>query len=318
VKYVVALTVNGLPYTWSFTVGAFAVATCSGATLTPDKASPQMAGTNVTFTATSTGCPTPQYRYYLQAPGGVWTVVRDYGVASWTWNTSGLASGSYLVDVWVRDSASGADYQAYQLMQFTIGAGCGGLVLTSDRASPQQVDYGVTFTATSSGCGNPEYLFYARTPAGAWTLMRGWGGATWAWDTSTVSSIGDYLVDVWVRPAGSGTGAQAYLLLPFTLTSRVCTLSAMSPNLASPQVHGAVVTFTATSAGCARPEFLYYLKGPGANAGWTVVQGYGGPAWTWSTAGVASVGTYQVDIWVRAVGSGVAEQGAAVISYTLT
>jgi hypothetical protein len=125
VKYVVALTVNGAPYTWSFTVGPFITSTtpCTSVGLTSDKASPQNPGSAITFTATSTGCPNPQYLFYLQSPNGAWTIARNYGGPTWTWNTSSAAPlGTYVVNVWVRDTGSGVAVQVNPLMPFTLGS----------------------------------------------------------------------------------------------------------------------------------------------------------------------------------------------------
>lgn len=320
VKYAVSLTVNGAAYSWSFTVGPFVTSTtpCTTAGLTSDIGSPQNPGSVVTFTATSTGCPNPQYLYYLQSPDGAWTIARGYGGGTWAWNTSGLALGNYLVDVWVRDAGSGAAYQALHLLPFTLGsiAACTGAGLTADRTSPQQIDFPITFTASSTGCPNPEYLYYLASPGTGWALARGYGGPTWVWDTTTLATIGTYTVDVWVRAVGSGGAYQTLLLSSFIITNRVCSTAGLTSDKASPQAHGAVITFTATSAGCARPEYLFYLSSPGT--GWAVARGYGGPTWAWSTAGVASIGPYIVDVWVRAAGSGAPYQTVQVIPYTLT
>jgi hypothetical protein len=73
VTYVVALTVNGLPYTWTFTVGPFVPPVyCTGvaATLAPPTQAP--AGTPVVFTATAVGCPNPRYRFWVAPPNGPW------------------------------------------------------------------------------------------------------------------------------------------------------------------------------------------------------------------------------------------------------
>jgi hypothetical protein len=196
---------------------------------------------------------------------------------------------------------------------------CTGATLNSDKASPQQVDFKVTFTARATPCLNPEYLFYLKLPSGVWTIARSYGGPTWAWDTSRVASIGNYLVDVWVRSVGSGAAYQAYQLLPFTLTNRVCTAAGYTPDKFSPQQHGVVITFTSSSASCARPEYLFYLRTPGplGTGTWAVVQGYGAKTWVWNTGGVPTTGVYTVDVWVRAVGSGVAKQASYANTYWL-
>ena len=320
VTYKVNLTVNGAPYAWSFTVGPFITShtPCTSVGLGSDKASPQNPGTAITFTATSTGCPNPQYLYYLQDPSGAWNLVRGYGGPTWTWDTSTWAAGNYVVNVWVRDTGSGVDVQVNHLLAFTVAPSCTAVGLTPDKPSPQQVDNTITFSATSSGCLNPEYLFYLQSPNGAWTLMRGYGAATWSWDTSTVASIGAFVVNVWVRPAGSKAALEANALFAFTVTNRVCSAAALSVDSASPQAHGAVIKFTASSSGCARPEYLFYLKGPGLYGAWSVAQSYGGAAWSWPTAEVASIGTYEVNVWVRAVGSAAPLQTNTVMYYTLS
>ena len=307
-----------MAYTWSFTVGAFSTNPCTTAGLTADRVSPQAVGTTINFAATSTGCSNPQYLFYLQPPGGAWTAVRTYGAATWSWNTSGYPPGNYLVDVWVRDSASGMAWEAYALVSFAIGNSCAINAVTPDKTSPQAVGTQVTFTAKSTNCGTPEYLFYLQPPGGAWTLARGYGVAAWTWNTSTIASVGTFLVDVWVRSAGSGVAWQAYSVVSFAVTNVPCTGLTVTPSPPSPQVHGVTVTFTAAAAGCGFPEYAFYLKGPGTSATWTLVRGYGGRAWSWSTAGVSTTGTYLVDVWVRAVGSGVSEQAYALVSYTLT
>jgi hypothetical protein len=225
----------------------------------------------------------------------------------------------YNVDVWAREIGSGVRYQTFQLISYTLapGVACTGAGLMSDRASPQQVDFKITFRAAATGCLNPEYLFYLKLPSGIWTLARSYGGPTWVWDTSRVASIGNYLVDVWVRDIGSRASYQAYQVLPFTLTNRACTGAGFTPDKFSPQQHGVVITFTASSASCARPEYLFYLRTPGSTGTWSVVQGYDGKTWVWNTAGVPTIGVYTVDVWVRAIGSGVARQASYANTYWL-
>jgi len=293
---------------------------CASAGLTSDKATPQMPGAVITFTATSTGCANPEYKFWLQSPGGAWTQVQDYDGPTWVWNTTGFALGSYVVNVWVTQIGSGVAVQANHLMPYTLGPGaaCTASGLTSDKASPQQIDFTITFTATSAGCTAPEYLFYLQAPNGNWSIQRSYGGPTWAWHTTGLATIGLYHVNVWVRSAGSGVAVQSNTIVPFQILDRVCTSAGLTANKTSPQAHGVVITFTATSAACARPEYLFYLKGPGLNGTWSIVRGYDGTQWAWSTAGVASIGTYEINVWVTAVGSPSKVQTNAVLFFTLS
>ena len=86
---------------------------CTTTSFTAVPASPQAAGTPVTFTATASGCTTPQFKYWILPPGGSWTVARDWGPAVFAWTTTGLAAGTYRVTVYARATGSTADYEAY-------------------------------------------------------------------------------------------------------------------------------------------------------------------------------------------------------------
>jgi IPT/TIG domain-containing protein len=299
-------------------------ARCTAAGLTSDKASPQVVGAFITFTATSSPCLHPLYLFYLQRPGSGWSVVQNYGGPVWAWDTSMEPSiGNFVVNVWVTNAGSGEAVQINHTLAFTLTAptpppACAGAGLTSDKASPQQIDFTITFTATSTTCANPLYLFYLQSPGGAWTVVQGYGGPVFVWDTTGLASIGNYNVNVWVTNAGSGVAVQTNHIVPFTITNRVCTTAGLTANKTSPQVHGAVITFTATSAACARPTYLFYLKGPGVNGTWAVAQTYDGTTWVWDTSGVASIGTYEVNVWVTATGSGSPVQTNMVLFFTLT
>src|SRR5207247_9604788 len=74
---------------------------CTSVTDTPAPGSPQLSGTSVTFTATSTGCPNPLYQFWLRAPGANWQILQPYSAAStFTWNSTGLTLGHYLYTAW--------------------------------------------------------------------------------------------------------------------------------------------------------------------------------------------------------------------------
>src|SRR5438270_628787 len=80
---------------------------------TPDKASPQAAGTTITFTANASGGTAPyQYKWWLKS-GSTWSMVKDWSSsATYAW-TPGTAN-SYVVEVWGRSAGNNADtYEAY-------------------------------------------------------------------------------------------------------------------------------------------------------------------------------------------------------------
>ncbi|HEV3193300.1 MAG TPA: S53 family peptidase, partial [Polyangiaceae bacterium] len=82
---------------------------CGGATLSASPGSPQNAGTPVTLTAGSSTCGNPQYEFWERSPGGNWNVVQSWSSnSSYTWNTTGLADGTYGWQVYVREASSTA------------------------------------------------------------------------------------------------------------------------------------------------------------------------------------------------------------------
>jgi hypothetical protein len=94
-------------------VGAAREAVCTQATLAfnPGTANP---GTPVTLTATA-GCgtgDTPTYQFWELAPGSGWTVTQPWSTsATWNWDTTGAAAGTYYFEVWVRAQGSTANYE---------------------------------------------------------------------------------------------------------------------------------------------------------------------------------------------------------------
>jgi len=81
---------------------------CATVGVGANPASPQTSGTRVQLTATSTGCPNPNYEYWLLPPGSTtWQLGQAYGTSpTFTWNTAGLAPGPWTFSVWARDAAS--------------------------------------------------------------------------------------------------------------------------------------------------------------------------------------------------------------------
>jgi hypothetical protein len=96
----------------------------TGVTLTMDKNSPQVQGAVITFTAAATGG-SGKYEYYFtyRNPNtGLWTAAQPYSSnPSWTWNTTGIDTGTYTIEVWARSARSTAAYEAYQRIYYTIG-----------------------------------------------------------------------------------------------------------------------------------------------------------------------------------------------------
>ncbi len=75
--------------------------------MTTSLASPQAPGASLQFDATAQGCTSPEYRFWLRDSFGQWQVVQEWGAGpAWIWDTTGLASGAYLISVWTAPPAA--------------------------------------------------------------------------------------------------------------------------------------------------------------------------------------------------------------------
>jgi len=62
--------------------------------------------------ASSTGCASPRYAFWVQYPDLSWHFVQDFGGPTLSWNTAGLTPGTYTVHVWVNQQ--GAYMETYE------------------------------------------------------------------------------------------------------------------------------------------------------------------------------------------------------------
>ena len=97
----------------------FTLGNCISATLTPDKPSPQPAGTTITLTGAATCTGTPEYRFWVRAPGGSWQIVRDYNSSnSFAWTPA--TAGTYSVEVDVRNQGSTVIYETVSNITYVL------------------------------------------------------------------------------------------------------------------------------------------------------------------------------------------------------
>jgi hypothetical protein len=286
---------------------------CTSAALSPTNPS-AAAGSMVTLTATSSGCTNPQYEFWVMYPNGTWNLIQGFGSATFNWNTTGLASGTYTVHVWAnQQGASTAAWETYGSDTVTL-TGCASAALSPINPIAAAGST-VTLTGTSGGCPNPQYEFWVQFPNGTWYLIQGWGGATFNWNTAGLG-LGTYYVHVWANNIGDSTAAwEAYGADTVTLTG--CTSAALSPSSGTSTV-GAMVTFTATSSGCPNPVYEFWLEYPDGT--WHLMRGFGASnAWTWSTAIGFPKGNYVVHVWANQQGAGTSTwESYGTATYTLT
>jgi len=296
-------------------------APATGVTLAMDKRSPREPGEVITFTASATGgSGNYEYYYTLKNPNtGQWSVGQAYsGKPTWTWDTTGLSAGTYMLEVWARSAGSSSAYEAFQSVRYTLNTPATGVILMMDKCSPREPGAMITFTASATGgSGSYEYYFTLKNPnTGQWSVGQAYSGnPTWTWNTTGLSA-GTYMLEVWARSTGSSSPYEAFQSVTYTLNTPATSVTlAMDKN--SPREPGAAIAFTASAAGgSGNYEYYYTLKNPNTGK-WSVGQAYSGnPTWTWDTTGL-SAGTYMLEVWARSAGSSSAYEAFQSIRYTL-
>ncbi len=302
---------------YGWTTYTLRVAGCLSAGLAPSVASPQVQGTKVTFSAASTGCSSPQYQFWLVGPGGSWTIVQPYSNATtWLFDSSKYSAGNFQVGVWVRQAGSVKTLDSNFISTYWIHSpgGCVVAALNPSVATPQVVGTSVTFTPQQSGCTN-QYRFWLLAPGGSWRVVQAYGvGSTWVWNT-TGYSPGVYEVGVWEGSSTTPTVPESWAITSLRLIAAGCGSASLSPSAAPPQTPGSAITFTASSTGCASPNYQFWLLRP--SGVWTVERAYGGATWSWDTASFAP-GTYEVGVWARQAGSPATLEALFIGTYQLT
>jgi spore germination protein YaaH len=277
---------------------------CTGVTLAFTPAPPTVIGSNVMVSAAASGCTSPVYEFWLRAAGSTsWQLVRPYSAsATYSWNTTGAASGSVYIGVWARDANSGAAYDANASTPVVLVSPCTSVKTYFSPAPPLAAGSGsaVTITAAASGCTSPLYEFWMRpASANAWQLVQAYSTSpTYRWNT-TGAPAGTVYFGVWARDLKSGAAYDANGSVPFTLYSP-CRSASTSFSPASPLASGTgkTVTVSASAATCPHPLYEFWMRSATSST-WQLVQGYSTSAtYQWNTTG-APAGTVYFGVWTR-------------------
>ena len=292
-------------------------------------ASPQAQGaSSITFTA---GVPVGgPYEYVfltrkrgtgnlLSITGNTYTVEQATSSNTFTWNTGSVAKDVYYVIVYVRDAATKV-FVAKNYVSYTITESdhLTGVTLGADPPSPQAIGNPTPITFTAAGVGGTaanEYRFLVNSQAAQeWSTTD-----TFAWDTSSLAEA-PYNIKVQARKAGSTPGPNYVEVSTSTnyqlVASPPATGVTLTPDVTSPQIKGATVTFTAVGTGDTGSfEYKFLLNTGGV---WSVVQDY--PAATdtyvWDTSQLAA-GQYSLQVMVRNTGSTLPYEAYTIIPYSI-
>jgi hypothetical protein len=292
-------------------------AATGGLTSVSLQASPGTAavGTQVTLTATPTGGTSPQYEFWACTPAGSWSDIQAYSATntcSWTPNIV----GTWYLQLWAKNLASGNSYDQYAEISFVVTAATGGLTSVSLQASPGTAAVGtqVTLTATPTGGTSPQYEFWACTPAGSWSDIQAYSATnTCSW---TPNIVGTWYLQLWAKNLASGNSYDQYAEISFMATATGGGLSAVSLQ-ASPGTVPAKsqVTLTATPTGGTAVQYEFWVYNPSFGT-WSITQAYSTTAVCyWTPKGK---GAFYLEVWARNTGSLNTYDQCAEIPFTVT
>jgi hypothetical protein len=207
---------------------------CSGVSVDASPASPQEAGTSVTFTAAATGCPSPEFQWWFTV-GGTGLLGQGWSSnATFTLNTQPNAlTGDYTIKAEARQ-AGDTPVEASGELVYTLIAppppspsptpppsaspvlDCTTITVTVSPESPQVVGTPITWTAESD-CQNALYDFWINGPPGAMPQASGWTTSNTFTATSS-GKDGTYNVAVLAQDPDDGRSTAAYTTFTFTYT----------------------------------------------------------------------------------------------------
>ncbi len=267
---------------------------------------PVPAGQLVSFIAKTSGGVAPlQYKFVrLDADG--WKVVQDYlGYDSYSWLPGIADVGPHSLQVWVRNSGSGADYEAYAGVSFEV-APPGPLTITLTNSQPGIVraGYVIAWSVLSTGGIRPLQCRFVRLDPDGWHEVQPYAPAGSCRDydwTPSPADVGDHALQVWVRNAGS---ASAYDTWAGTSIFRVVVDPLGTPSLSSdvvfPVPGNTPVTWRASVAGGV-PPWRYQFSVWSSGGGWSLLKDYSTvPNVVWTPP---ATGTYVVQLLVRNAGT---------------
>jgi hypothetical protein len=295
-----ALLVTPLPASMRIGVGLPSTVPCTGAAISVSPASPQAPGTQVTLTGSATCSGSPEFRFLVQPPGGSWKAVRDYSdTPTFVWDTTNLFTGTYGLEVQVRNQGTTAGYDTIATTAYRLASGpCNNLsIYAIVVGSSYPGVYGNTGTpvlvradyyvppgggnVVPFGCAHPLLRYWMKAPGGAWKIVQDYSSSTYYfWDDT--QKAGTYYLEVDAREQleGNSVPYDSVANMKFTLLGCAPVVgSVFYITPASPQPPGTTITIAANSA-CdystesylpkPTPMFRFWMRNPGQ--GWMIVQ----------------------------------------------
>jgi len=264
--------------------------------LNADLASPQIAGAAVTFIAAASDPENDPLEFMFLVDGQART---DFiNNPSWTWMTTEQDIGSHSIEVRARDNNHNPQGDSSQATQFAIEPVPNNppqmVDLSADQPSPQIAGAAVTFTAAASDPENDPLEFMFLVDGQARTDFI--NNPSWTW-TTTEQDIGSHSIEVRARDNNhnpEGDSSKTAELVVEAVPNNPPEVVDLASDLASPQIAGTAVTFTAATSDPENDtlEFMFLLDDV-AQTEFTSI-----PSWTWTTT-EQDIGSHTIEVRAR-------------------
>ena len=270
------------------------------------------AGLTIEWDPPGDGTTTGFILMYGEAPGSYSQQVDVGNTTSYTLNS--LSDGTtYYFAVRAYDATGATSDPSAEVSATTLPSvlpAVTGLALTADVPSPEGVGTTVTWLSTASGGVAPYEFKWALYGAGQWTVWPWTIASIWTWTPSTPGD--DYQVRVDVRSSGSSsTGGEMSQSVPFTVTAPPVASVTLQANVASPQIAGSTILWSAGALGGVAPYQYRWWVFDGSV--WSAATAWRSSS-TWSLTPTVANNDYIVRVWVRGAGNSTdaAEASASV------
>jgi hypothetical protein len=264
-------------------------------------AGPYSAGTTITLTGNTSGGTGPLTYQFWVNDGSGWVVKQAYSATS-TY-TFAPPSGTYAIQVWVRNAGSTATYDGWAGTSITVTAPQARFTsFTVNQTFPLAPNIAITWTAAATaGSSAVEYKWWRFSEDTGWSVALDWSATnTFTW--FPVSGV--HAVQVWTRRVGSTAAYEDWRGSGnFSIASTPAHMVSLSANATFPASPSRTITWTAVASGGNGPieyKFWLYLS---STASWVVLSDWSSSAQASWTPGVANTGQNALQVWVRTVGN---------------
>jgi alpha-amylase len=174
--------------------------------LTPNQASPQNVGTQITLNTSSTGGTGTLQTKFAVHDGANWKLIKDYSTASSTvWTPT--AAGVYQINATVKDAAGNTSTKTLIYVINKIETKVVMNSLTASIQSPQNVGTQITLNTSSTGGTGTLQTKFAVYDGSKWKLINNYSTASSTVWTPTAAGI--YQINATVKDAAGNTSTKS-------------------------------------------------------------------------------------------------------------